>query len=240
MVRAHTEELTDAIRRALSRHVVDDAEAESANFSLRLSDNPKVFHTLYRGACVVVASPDPRRVLTALIRNLEAYTTNPPGLVGVQARVLVRDGMATLVPTLINDDLRALNRRMANKGIRQLDAETALLDLERREVVVTSILDVDRAPLDAALADVPQPRRADPPLENGRYPLARWAFMEFWEPLGPYTRPTAARRAALVLRDGPRAINGDLLAGLAALFETVEAEGIDPQSTADVVSLLRL
>lgn len=226
------------MQRALARYVIAD-DHERANYSLRLSDDRRTFHVLYRGSCVAVASPDPQRIVTALVRHLDAHAGTPDGLVGVQAVALLRDDRAMLVPTLLEDDLRALSRQLGREGIQILDTHTVFVDLSAGEVVVTSDLEVD----DGALADVvslaPPSRRSDPPVRDGRYPLARWLLMELWQRPGRYSRATATRRAALVLRGGPRAAGHQPLDRLAELFETVPADGIAPKSRREILSLAR-
>lgn len=227
------------MRQALARYVID-VEPRSANYSLRFSDDPNVFHVLYRGSCVATASPDPLRVVQALIRCLDAHAGAPAPLVPVQGIALVRGREAMIVPTLLEDNLRGLARKLSAKGIGQIDTQTVFLDLERREVVIEPVLDIDRAGVDRLVGLAPIARRVDATVEDGRYRLARWLFMEFWDPVGRYTRATATRRAALVVRGGPAAIGDGLLDRLAHLFDSVEAEGIDPHGRSDVIRLLRL
>lgn len=237
--RGNTEALGSALREAFATHIVDDRRA-LANYSLRLSDDPKVFHTLYRGACVVMTSPDPARVVAALVRHLDAHGPTPARLVPVQAVAVIRDGRATLLPTLLEDDLRTQSRQLDRAGAQILDTHTVLLDLEAREVVVQPRLAVDRSALEQAVELAPAPRRPDPPVPDGRYPIERWLLMELWQPPGPYSRATATRRAALVVRGGVPVAGLDLLDRLADVFKVVEAEGIDPGSRQEILTALRV
>lgn len=238
-MRGSTEALNDALRAAFATHVVAD-DRTGANYSLRLSDDPKVFHVLYRGACVVTASPDPARVVAALVRHLDAHGPTPARLVPVQAVAVIREGRATLLPTLLEDDLRTQSRQLDRAGAQILDTHTVLLDLETREVVVRPRLTLDRSALDRGVALAPAPRRPDPPVADGRYPIQRWLLMELWQRPGLYSRATATRRAALVVRGGVPGAGLDLFDRLARLFDVVEAEGIDPGSRQEILAALRL
>ncbi len=188
---------------------------------------------------MVATSPDATRVVTALARYVSGHAAPPPGLVPVQAVAVVKNGRATLVPTLLDEHLQALSRQLDRRGQRVLDVQTLHLDLERHEVVVGMLADIDGNALAAAASLAPSPRRADPPVPDGRYPIERWMLMEFWDRPGPYSRGTATRRAALVVRGGPRTAGPRALDRLAELFTTVPAEGIDPQSRREVLDLLR-
>ncbi len=239
VVRGHSAGLTAALRAAFATYVVDD-QRSIANYSLRLSDDPTVFHALYQGSCLVVASPDAGRVVAALVRHIEAHAPTPAGLVPVQGIAIVTSGRATIVPTLIEDNLRDLARQLSADGSQVLDTHTVHLDLEAREVVVAPQLDLDRRALAEAVGLAPPPRRADLPVPDGRYPIDRWLLMELWDPPGLYSRATATRRAALVVRGGPLSAGPDTLERLAHLFEAVSAEGIDPRSRRETLELLRV
>jgi hypothetical protein len=141
------------------------------------------------------------------------------------------------VPTFIEDDLRELTRRLAQRGVGILDNHTVHLDIERRELVVRTSLDIDVDAIRSLVDLAPARRRADPAVPDGRYPLERWLMMELWDPPGTYSRPTATRRASLVLRDGLEGAGPDMLVRLAGLFSAVRAEGIDPGSRAEILGL---
>lgn len=239
-MRGNSPELTSALRDAFAAHVVDLAgdTVRRANYSLRLSDDRKVFHTLYRGEVVVVASPDPRRLLTALVRHLDAHAGPPPGLLPVQALALVRRGRATLFP-MWTDRVRSFDRRLERDDIRLLDTVDVHLDPDAVEVVVQPRLRVDPAALERAGRLAPPPRRPDLPVPDGRYPLKGWHFSAVFHPAGPYSRATAARRAARDVTGGPGRIGAAGVARLAAMFGQVEATGINPQQRDDILAALR-
>ena len=194
---------------------------------------------LYRGGCPAVVSPDPERVITGLLRHVDAHAPTPPGLLAVQAVALVREGRVLLVPTLIEDDLRDHNRQLGLDGIQLLDSHTIYLDPERGELVVQTSLDVDRSALEAAIADAPAARRLDPPVPDGRYPIEHWLMMDLWHEPAAFSRVTATRRAALVLRGGLGKAGEGTLGRLAALFSSVPATGIDPQGRDEILALAR-
>lgn len=238
MLRGATEAERRGLLAAFAPYVIDEHATRPANYSLRLSHDPKVFHTLHRGSCLVVGSPDTRRVLAALVRHVEAHAPTVDGTVAVQALAVVEAGGVTLVPTLVQDDLRALGRRLQRAGATLLDAPYVRLDLDAREVVVAPNLDVDHGALAELGLAAPPARRADPPAADGRYPVRRWLFMDYWQPPGPYSRATATRRAALLVRGGPAGAGADVLRRFGDLFADVAAEGIDPSSTQETLGLL--
>lgn len=239
MLRAGADAERDLLRRAFATYVVADDEARDANYSLRLSPDTDQFHRLYRGSCLVTASPDPRRVVAALVRNVQAHAPAPPGLLAIKTILLVRAGQATFVPTLLEDHVRILGRRLGEQDIQQVDTHTALLDLDAREVVVERQLLLDDAALDDLVAAFPSGRRTDAPVPDGRYPLVRWLMMELWDQPGRYSRATATRRAALMIGGGPLAAGFGVLDRLATCFSTVVAEGIDPKSRTETLDLIR-
>lgn len=160
-------------------------------------------------------------------------------MVQVQALALLREGQITLVPTLLEDDLRSASRALSDDGIQLLDAFAVNVDIDTAEVVVGPGLDVDPAGLADVLAIAGAPRRTDLPVPAGRYPIRRWAMMELWGAPGPYSRATATRRAALLLRGGPDAAGPGTVGRLATLFERVPVTGIDPAGRHDALAVAR-
>lgn len=239
VVRGSDDAVSGALRAAYRPYVLEEDRPRTANYSLFLSNDPATFHRLYRGDCLVLASPDPERVVAALVRHLGAHRVPPDGLVPVQALALIHWGHATLAPTLLEDDLRALGRRLDRCGIQLLDTHAVLVDIDQGEIVVGEGLGVDHGALASVVGMAPRPRRNDPPVPDGRYPIRRWMFMDFWQSPGAYSRATATRRAALVIRGGPMTAGEQVLDRLARLFETVAAEGIDPANREEVMALLR-
>ena len=227
----------------LERYVVDDPDARP-NFSLRIADSSRDLHLLYRGNCLEVRTPDPRRAVSALLTHLDAHRSGPPGTIRVHGSVIVRDGRAMLIPRLLGEELPRSARQLREAGVRVLDTSATDLDLRSGEVVVREPLDVDRAALDALAATAP--RRADDMwVEPGRYPLVRWMFVDFWHEgtngSHSFSRATAVRRAALTMsaEAGPTSSNGPPpFLELGHLFETVEPLGVDPQSPREVLDLL--
>ena len=106
VLEAGDEALASAMRETFASMLIED-QPRPANYSLRLSDDPDRFHVLQRNSCLVVASPDARRVVWALLRHLADHVDpETPPIVSVQALALLRDGEVTLVPTLVEDHLR--------------------------------------------------------------------------------------------------------------------------------------
>lgn len=238
MLEPGDESLGGALREAFASRIVEDGE-RPANYSMRLSDDPSRFHVLLRNSCLVVASPDARRVVLALLRHLADHAGAPEHTLAVQALALVRDGRATLVPTLLEDDLRSSSRALADAGIQLLDSVSVHVDVDAAEVVVGAGLDVHDAGIAKVLDLAGAPRRTDPPVPAGRYPIKQWAMMELWSEPGAYSRATATRRAALLLRGGPEAGGPGTMAGLAALFARVPAVGINPSERIDALDVAR-
>lgn len=230
---------SDHLRTAFDKYVISEHTSRPVNYSVRLSRDARTFHTLHRGSCMVLGSPDPQRILGALVRHVEAHAPASDGTVAMQALAVLDGGGVTLVPTLLEEDLRSVERRLTEEGVALLDAPFVSVDLQAGELVVEPWSDVDHAALDELAALAPTPRRLDPPIPEGRYPLRRWLFMDYWQAPGPYSRATATRRAALLVRGGPGAAGPDVLQRLAALFESVEAAGIDPASRDETLSLFR-
>jgi hypothetical protein len=233
------EQLGQAMREAFTALLVEDRPS-AANFSLRLSDDPSSFHALYRNRCLLVASPDARRVVVALLRHLDDHLAPPaPPVFPVQALALVRHGAAMLVPTLLEEDLRASARNLAQDGIQLLDAYSVNVDIDTAEVVVGSGVGVDSAAVDRVVALGGVPRRSDPPVPAGRYPISRWVMVELWSDPGPYSRATAVRRASLLLRGGPAAAGPETFSRLADLFADVPAVGVAPSGRREVLDIAR-
>jgi hypothetical protein len=151
----------------LPAHVVPEIEAPP-NLSLFVGGDEgpvRELHRLYRGAMVVVHTRSEGRLLRAALAHLDGFADLPPGLLQLNARVLVRDGAALLVSALLAGNLDRVERRLERLGYQVVDVEGAPVDRAAAEVVLWSPrLEIDPD----ALADVER----DHPRERREFPLA--------------------------------------------------------------------
>lgn len=215
-----------ALRQALSRLVVDDPEAPR-NFSVRFSADVKKAHLLFWGGCVAARSFDPNRLLRALFDHLGAHLPPPSGLVWVASLAYVRKGRAVLVPAPLKDDLRIVDRQLRGAGYVAVDSPRSLIDPSTGELVVADMVDPDPDAVARAVEGVAQ-RRAEPTVPIGRYPLARWVFIDYAGGWGPVSRARATRGAGLQVLAGIEHPDRDLLEAFASLFTTARASSMFP------------
>jgi hypothetical protein len=231
-VRADRAELGELLRAALGPLVVDDADS-TPNYAVRFGESSRDFHVLYWGGCMQARSVDPRRVLRALLLHLGAHAHVPDGLLRAHVAVGVRDGRAVLAPPIHPNELAATVRRLQDRGVTMLDAPFADLDLARREVVVADRFAYDERALDELVAALPPPRRDDPGLPAGRYPIDRWLFFDReGRGVQPISRAAATVAAASAVRRGNL---DDLLGRLAALTDRVPSFAVRPTTVAETV-----
>lgn len=223
-----------AVEAALGAHVVADPPAGheeiSPTFSITLAAQAprglRPLHVLHRGSPLAVSSRRAVRVLDALPLHLAVHTDlAASGLVALPAVAVAPVGTPPGEPVvLIPQSPRAAvrERRSARWGLTVADGPVVLLDPTTGEVVVGAPgLTVDREPLRALAATVPELGDEPEPLAWGRYPVgaigARGA--------------TDAARALLALappNEGwPEAAAAlDALAGLCGRVQILEGDSI--------------
>jgi hypothetical protein len=161
-VRTNDAELGVRLRELLRAHVVPEIEAPP-NVSLLVgADDGRVrdFHRLYRGSSPAIRTRSRIRLMRAAVTHLDAFAEPPGGTFRVNARVLVRDGTATLVDPALGSMLEQVERRLEQLGYRVADIVGAPLDDESLELALwPPRLEVDHA----ALADLD---REDPHKER--------------------------------------------------------------------------
>jgi hypothetical protein len=167
-------------------------------------------HLLYRSGQSVVRTRSRGRILRGALRHLEGFAPTPPDRTGMNAKLLVRDGDATLVDGRFGATLDVLERRLHRLGFRVVDVHTPLLDRDTLEITLGAprleIDSVGRAEIDRRYP----PTSQEVELEDRRYRLAR---IVAWGEEAPDGRSPARRFAELTPlvagRDG-RIAPGDL------------------------------
>jgi hypothetical protein len=227
------------LRRALAAHLVDGIEAPP-NYSLLIDPDGKGYDFVYRSTAAVVRTRDPRRIASGLVSHLSTHVQEPPAqLLHIKGTVLVHEGRAILAPAQTRGWIEQIGRRLGEAGLVMVDLPSAWVDPVTAEVVVPPYaIEVDWDALGALADVVPQgrPRRPDPGVAPGRYPLVGWAFYAALDHVGPVAAPTAALFGAPQVMDvqaNPhRAVRG--VAGLVPGLDTVgifwdnPAEMVDP------------
>lgn len=233
-MRCSSRALCQALETALAAHLVDDIEAR-ANYSVREAEADGEFHLLYRGGVVVVRTLDLARLVRGLLTHLFGHGDPPPGLLRVDALILVRNGTAVLAPAVLRRDLARIERRLAQKGLAVLDAPFADVDPGQAELVVPPLPpSVHLLPLDA-VGTSQRPRRREAAVEPGRYPLASWAFPAT-DDAAPLTR-AGALQLALRLSHGPRAADAPvMLERLAQVLAKVRVDAVPTSPPEDVAA----
>ena len=245
-VRFSTVEAQKAVERAISAHTVVGPLDSPPHYSVLVAgsnangDPSRGFHFLYRGAAVVVRTPDPRRLVKALLSHLSAHDPEPSaGLLKVNGTALVRDGSALVGPADLRWRLDVLERRLQSKGFRVVDTPVVLIDPERGELVVPPPhLRIDEPGLDCVGDGFPPPRRADTPVRAGRYPISGWAFAVVPERAGPLSRAVATALAAQWVTNISELGVQHVLSALATVIRRVRPTGIATPKPPEIVAAL--
>lgn len=234
--------MDSVLRTALGAHLVEDVAAPP-NYSVQMGETSGAsagFHFLYRSSASVIRTRDPHRLVRGLFTHLSSHADNESnGLVKMHGVTLVAGGVAVLAPPVLRQWPELVERRLNARGLRFADTPWALVDPERAEVVVPEpSLTVDWSALEALDTAVATPRRADPPVPAGRYPLSGWAFWVGTDHAGPLSRAHAVMLATqLAIGVEPDTVQS-VLDGLAAVARTVEPAGISWRQPADLVAPL--
>ena len=193
------------------------------------------FHFLYRSSAAVVRTPDERRLMRGLLAHLATFVPDADdGLLRVDALALISERGALIVPAPLRQWLPTLDSRLRRRNMRFVDMPYLLFDPERAEVVVPRVgLDVDWSAVDEFDALTPGP--TDEPVEIGRYPINRWAF------LGEGDDPSRAQAVAVGTRltfdFGKRSV-AETVEALARAMQTIEPRSLHWDVPAKLVSPL--
>lgn len=234
-VRLPSAEHAEALAAAWRQDAREDPDAPP-NAHLLVAEDRGSFHRLHRHGCLTAVSADPRRILTALARHLGASRPTPPDLARFDVLAVVRDGEATLVPKLLDERLLHHRRRLEEAGVVATDLPHSYLDLRAGELVVPpdDLLDLEAAP---TVLDLLGPaRRVEPIVEPGRYPIARWLFLDLFsdDEMAELPPPTALRYAVAASRQP----DGSSLAALRALIPRLVVQRVNPSYEGSTVDIL--
>jgi len=194
----NTSEADAVIRRALKARVVtlDGVEAPP-NFSMRIepeergANRPRPLHQLFRSSNLIVRSRSPERVVRALMTRLAAFEADDTRLRAFSF-VVVRDGEAIVLPSVVVNQIKVLQSRLNRAGYQVADGDHVTIDPGTAEVVIDEpSLPVDWAALDG-LDEGVRPGSELPAAPVGRYRLRAWGFFRRPE----QTTPTRADAVA--------------------------------------------
>jgi hypothetical protein len=232
--------MTALFSAALRPQVETELEAPP-NLSLTFGEGHgrvRGLHFLYRSGLSVVRTDSPGRLLRGAIRHLEGFASAPPGMTRVNAKLLVRDGEATLVDGRFGGTVDMLERRLHRMGYRLVDVHAPLLDRDTLDIKLEAPrLDVDpdgRAEIDRQYP--PKPHEIE--LHDGRF---RLRGLVVWGDPTPDGQSPAQRYAELTPlatgRDGT--IVADDLDVLARLSRSCEILRIEYPDARQLLSALR-
>lgn len=192
-------------------------------------------HRMHRNGCLTASTGDPRRLVITAARHLAATLPAPLGTARFQTLAVVRDGVATLLPSLLDERLLHHQRRLREHGFLVTDAPASLLDLDTGELVVApdDLLDPDE--LDGLAAAFGHTRRVEPVVEPGRYRVDRWFFLDVFGPeRSPLPTSDAVRYALSAAREPAQPI----LEALTRLLGSIRTERINPSYDGSTVDIL--
>lgn len=177
-MRTSTQQAGRLLRTALGGYVVDGEAPHNYSLYLAAGDEGGIrpLQRLYRGGALEVRSRSAGRVVTALLGHLSWYAREPDeDLPAVQAMAVVRGGRAWLLPLDLRANLEHLEPALNRSGFAVVDELLPVVDPATAELVVREpVLEVDRGALGDLEGLVPAPRRAEPQVRPGRYPLTAW------------------------------------------------------------------
>jgi hypothetical protein len=215
-VRSNDVDVAARLRAVLVDHVVPDVEAPP-NLSLLVGGTDgriRDFHWLYRGGRATVRSRTIGRLVRAAVAHLDAYAPRPEHQVQLDARLLVREGVAVLVDPLLGSIVDRVERRLQRLGYQVGDVAAVSVDPDGFDVVLSApTLDLDPDALDALERD--SPREA---VELGLGPAALPVqALLLWEPdrehpVSPAGRLVSVTRLLTSMRPDPVTLDELLLA----------------------------
>jgi hypothetical protein len=215
-VRSNDLDVAARLRAALANHVVPDVEAPP-NLSLLVGGGDgrvRDFHWLYRGGQATVRSRTIGRLVRAAVAHLDAYAPGPGQLLRLDARLLVRDGVAVLVDPVLGSIVDRVERRLQRLGYQVGDVAAVSVDREGLYVVLSAPqLELDPDALDALERDSP---REAVELELSPAALPVQALL-LWEPdrehpVSPAGRLVSVTRLLTSMRPDPVTCDDLLLA----------------------------
>lgn len=233
-VRSNTAALDAALRRLLAAHLVEDVAAPpffSVGVNRPAGRVAKPLHVLFQRSTLAVRTRSPRRVVHALVRLLSAAGRRPPGLLELDALLLVRDGTAVLAPAALRARLSRLEPPLRRVGVLASDDPLAWLDPATGEVVVPPpALTLDPSGW-AELSELASEPLAQAGLvEPGRYRLGAWLFAPGDDALRPAERVIVM---AMQARNLGQVAPQRALTRLAAVCREVPAVALPPGTDRD-------
>jgi hypothetical protein len=195
-------------------------------------------HFLYRSGQSVVRTRSRGRILRGALRHLEGFAPTPPDRTAINAKLLVRDGDATLVDGRFGATVDVLERRLHRLGFHVADVHTPLLDRHTLEIT----LEAPRLEIDAAgRAEIDRrypPTSQEVELEDRRYRLAR---IVAWGEEEPDERSPAQRFAELtpLVSDADGRIAPDDLEVLTRVSSACEIQRIPYPDARQLLQALR-
>jgi hypothetical protein len=239
-VRTNDDEMSALLLGALLPHHEADLDAPP-NLSLAFGATDgrvRNLHFLYRSGQSVVRTGSRGRLLRGALRHLEGFAPASPDKTGMNAKLLVRDGDATLVDGRFGATLDVLERRLHRLGFRIVDVHTPLLDRETLEIKLeASRLELDpdgRAEIDRRYPPTPQ----EVELEDRRYRLERIVAWGEEAPDGPSPAQRFAELTPLVTRTDGRIAPEDLEA-LTRVSSACEVQRIPYPDARQLLQALR-
>lgn len=193
------------------------------------------FHRMHRNGCLTAVSADPQRLFITAARHLAVTLPAPEGTARFQTLAVVRDGVATMVPSLIDERLLHHQRRLRELGVLATDSPASLVDLAAGELVVApdELLDLDALPELAAAFG--HRRREEPVVPPGRYPIDRWFFLDVF---GPEREPLPLNNSVRYALAAAREPGRPILQALHRLLGSIRTERINPSYEGSTVDIL--
>jgi hypothetical protein len=239
-IRADSLASDDLLARAFGSYRLKGDTSAPDNFSVVFGDDgdtgSKALSLLLAGDSTKVRSRSPRRILCALRSHLSALleidaeglilTTNVAALVGDQA---------VLLPPVALYWMDYLQARLARLDVRVSDEPHALVDPDKRELVIPEP-QVEIAPeVLAELAELAPSRTELLPMEPGRYRLGVWTFED--EPSRRSATPSRASAVAGILpavTGSPEQL-GEVIVAVGRLLEETRAVALGSTSPQELI-----
>jgi hypothetical protein len=174
-IRTNTLEAARAVRAVLGDILLDEEPAGGFAYSVRLEPpvrGTQPLHVLYEDCRVVRRSRDPRRILSLLVAHVRGRNElGAPGPMRVAGAAVVGARGVALLPTDLETDLTAIERRLNAAGLQNVDMPFLLFDPVSAELVVPPVPDIE----DGVLDGLDLYRGVEPgPAAPGRHRVNGW------------------------------------------------------------------
>jgi hypothetical protein len=234
-VRSDPAELSNHLRRALARHVVEGVHAPP-NYSVRLENRdaghpgPVRAYVLYRSQCLLLRTRTRNRLMRALVRSLESHLGVRHELVRLRQLAVVGPTEALILPHELFWRLEAMEPRLHAHGMWLVDPPFVDIDVSSRTLVLAqpTVDEDDRA---IAAGPDPHPSRGRVGPVPGRYPIREWAILRSDEGGTPTARE--ALGTLLPLLD-PEIHPSDAIEAMAHVLSATRLSSIGHEPTAQM------